>query len=306
MTKQRAARGGFTLVELLVVIGIIAILISVLLPVLGSARRSAASVKCLSNLKNLHNAFLMYAGDFKNSMPVARQDCPDDGRNPPPANAGPQNQQNLYWQDGIYPYLLRRAIPTHQFTAKEFIEYRKSVLWCPVWESEHPEIDLNAAYGERFKTGYGYNPYFAFRPDYPKPDAMLPDKQLAFRWAGTIVGKYFKRNEISDQANRLLVADGNVWFIGLKLTDTNGTILGQQVYASGSLSSEHSTAAGGPGAVNLDRYRHGKYSSVAGGTPARHNVKGGQVKYNALFVDGHASTLLSIDEGYKAIRMRFP
>jgi prepilin-type processing-associated H-X9-DG protein len=266
---------------------------------LGSARRSAASVKCLSNLKNLHNAFLMYAGDFKNSMPVARQDCPDN-----PGNFA--NQQNLYWQDGIYPYLLRRAIPTHQFTAKELNEYRKSVLWCPVWEAEHPEIDLSNAYGERFKSGYGYNPYFAFKPNYPSPDAMVPNSRMAFRWQATIEGRYWKRNEISEQAERILVADSNLWFIGLKLTDTNGMILGQQVYASGTQGAEHSALAGGPGAVNLDRYRHGKYPPVAGGNPVRHNVKGGQVKYNALFVDGHASTLQSIEEGYKAIRMRYP
>src|SRR3954469_9360512 len=65
------ARRGFTLVELLVVIGIIAVLISVLLPVLGSARKSAYKVKCLSNLRQLSDGYKLYQVDAKGWWPAA-------------------------------------------------------------------------------------------------------------------------------------------------------------------------------------------------------------------------------------------
>jgi prepilin-type N-terminal cleavage/methylation domain-containing protein/prepilin-type processing-associated H-X9-DG protein len=75
MTASLSRRRAFTLVELLVVIGIIAVLIGVLLPALNKAREAARAAQCLSNLRQLHTATVNFSGDNKGKMPM------DGGRN---------------------------------------------------------------------------------------------------------------------------------------------------------------------------------------------------------------------------------
>jgi prepilin-type N-terminal cleavage/methylation domain-containing protein/prepilin-type processing-associated H-X9-DG protein len=84
-------RKGFTLIELLVVIAIIAILAAILFPVFAKAREKAREAACLSNMKQLGLALLMYAQDYDEWFPV-----PDSSY----AGAG-----HLSWALKLQPYV---------------------------------------------------------------------------------------------------------------------------------------------------------------------------------------------------------
>lgn len=76
--SQNQIASGFTLVELLVVIGIISVLIGILLPALAAARESANRIKCAGNLRQLGQFIYLFAKDHKDRVPEA-QDAPQSG-----------------------------------------------------------------------------------------------------------------------------------------------------------------------------------------------------------------------------------
>ena len=88
MQLSPSRKRGFTLVELLVVIGIIALLISILLPTLNRAREAAQRTKCLANLRSVGQLCAMYENLFKGAIPIGF--WTNDG------TAGISNVQNNY------------------------------------------------------------------------------------------------------------------------------------------------------------------------------------------------------------------
>jgi len=72
-------RCAFTLVELLVVIGIISVLVSILLPALTRARESAYAINCASNLRQIGASAIQYANEFRSRLPQSVTQAPPAG-----------------------------------------------------------------------------------------------------------------------------------------------------------------------------------------------------------------------------------
>ncbi len=130
--------GGFTLVELLVVVSVIALLISILLPSLQKARKQAQTTVCASNIRQLAVANLAYAADNSGRLCCGAPDVRGD---------------NLYrWygcredKNGVFDSLRGPLSP--------FLAFNEGIRACPAFQ--HFVIEERKAF-ERGCGGYGYN-----------------------------------------------------------------------------------------------------------------------------------------------------
>jgi prepilin-type processing-associated H-X9-DG protein len=283
-----SAAAAFTLVELLVVIGIIAILISVLLPALSSARRAAQTAKCLAALRNIGQAFHLYAADNKQVWPVVRHHA--NGSNAD-FGLGPRDDR---WTWFLLRYISKRhekwnAPPTGGNSTtntnatlypglKDFMD--TAYFGCDPYLDV---IRLGSNTNVQVSSGYGMQHMPAASPTYTPVANLYPQRSdLADMTQNTSTyGKYYRQSQWTRPAERILVADARSWLLVVPAPP------------GGAIPAQTTVINAPPGIEDyFDRYRHGKRNTRVG--------------FNALYCDGHAVTLLDIKDGYLGVRMKFP
>jgi prepilin-type N-terminal cleavage/methylation domain-containing protein len=159
-------KGGFTLVELLVVIGIIAILIGVLLPALNKARVQAILTKCQSNLRQIGQATMMYCQDNGGYLPEVYYDSGAPYTSPKPGDV--YQPFYFYFVKNHVQYTPDNCFQLGRLYATGYLKDGR-VCYCPAaddneyfgWDimNTSPNLwptDKNTTY----RAGYDFNPYY--------------------------------------------------------------------------------------------------------------------------------------------------
>jgi len=215
-------RSGFTLVELLVVIGIIALLISVLLPALNAARKQADRVKCLSAMRQIGNAYFMYSNDNRGFWPVALHHYTAGG-----------TAREKRWHDYIAKYVIPMQTVTiggQTYTTKEMnfngtqyvnaqdpvqigsIKNQNNVLWgCPTWRRA-TTVGTSTTIDNSLHPGYAMSWYPAapndIGPNPASPDLTRLRASRVYIWEGTAsVGQYYRQSQWTRSSERALIAE---------------------------------------------------------------------------------------------------
>jgi prepilin-type N-terminal cleavage/methylation domain-containing protein/prepilin-type processing-associated H-X9-DG protein len=315
---RKAFTPGFTLVELLVVIGIIALLIGILLPTLSAVRRQAASLKCAAALREIGNCFQLYQQENKGFAPVAK--CPTDkthslyritfSSTPNYDFTGVQ-----YWPNFLAKYAGRAKTGMGAQNAQEAAAAMKGIFWgCPAFEPyiNTTNPDTSIAGQNVVQLGYGMNAFPEYTATYPPinynvsqtigdsiPDGKVATPDSTDDWK-TFKNRWYKFKQWTNPAERALVADCRLWILEAQSAPKDGSIPPQY-----SLNDQITWDDGTTGHQTLyDFYRHGKYPALL--TPTKFSDKGGKVGFNILYADGHVRLVSTAAEGYKAARMRYP
>jgi len=297
---RRHRRAGFTLVELLVVIGIIALLISMLLPALNSARKQADRVKCLAALQQMGQAFVMYGNDNKGVWPASRHyiAAAPAATSPLTGATIPAGARDRRWHDMIAKYIHAKVemnpIGTQNSTWETQMwspEIRdgNSLLWgCPAWNraivNTSGTITINGAY----YNGYLMNKFPLAPNDFVGGVPVQRNTNSVTTAAtGVVTGSYFKQSKYTRASERALLTEAihpyematYVW----PFQPEKPTLVFPQ------RPTNNYTA---PAFFTLDFNRHSKQAMGTSQTAPSMNV---------LYCDGHAGTA-SAREAFRAVR----
>ena len=187
MSEDRASSScrAFTLVELIVSISIIAALVGILLPTLGSARDAARGAVCLSGQRQLVTGWMLYAQDnAERVMPLAYTDAADIG-----------SGDGIYWwgSDGSTSGVIDHGAGFLAPYLDASLGVR-SVFECPTQPvgTYIPQGNPLIPEERRFTSTYGYNGYY-----------LSPSRTPG--WSGTIGSQAWKRLSDLDRSSDLLV-----------------------------------------------------------------------------------------------------
>jgi prepilin-type N-terminal cleavage/methylation domain-containing protein/prepilin-type processing-associated H-X9-DG protein len=160
-TALHRSKSAFTLVELLVVIAIIAILASILFPVIGRARENSRRSSCQSNLKQIGLAFLQYTQDYDEAYPLT-----SFGAN------------NISWTNGAQAYM------------KSIQLFRCPSDNTPVWnDAVYPGNIVNGTPANYFTTSYLMNAWMAGTNKYTRQSAIQSTSKVILITESSGVGR---------------------------------------------------------------------------------------------------------------------
>ena len=205
---RRRHRSGFTLVELLVVIGIIAILVGVLLPALARARQSSYAVKCAANLRSIGQGLLMYVSEQKGTFPAAyiyeghkiegNQQSPDSARD-----------GYVHWSS----YLYKKGRGPRDNTI-----FKHSTGWepfqCPMIENgglpPTNTVKENRDAGQNNDDGDNVIDQQAPRCAYTVNEAIMPRNKFVKGFQGALrVYQFVRASQIKKSAETILATEWN-------------------------------------------------------------------------------------------------